>query len=436
MITHCRNLLAVSALLTGLLVPAAPALAEDGGAAPAERAGTYRPNDGFLLATTEQGEIRFRIFTYIRYLNQLGLDPTYTDAFGQVSTLDRRQDIQFQKVTINFQGWFMSPQLRYLVYVWTSNTSQGQGAQVVVGGNLNYVFNRRITVGGGVDALPGVRATEGNFPFWLTADNRLMADEFFRPSYTMGIWARGKLSDRLAYRAMLGNNLSQLGVDAGQLDDKMNTVSAALIWLPTTGEFGTHGGFGDFDMHEKVATRLAAHYTTSDENRQGAPNTEAFENVQIRLSDGNPIFEPDLFGAGIQVEDATYHMFAVDGGIKYRGLSLDAELYWRRVDHLHGPGTDGLAFDRLEDSGFQLQASAMVMPELLQGYAGVSKVSGEYGDPWDLRLGVNWHPWRNHTVRWNTEYLHTERSPVGGLSLPTLVGGNGDTYYSSFQVNF
>ena len=142
-------------------------------------------------------------------------------------------------MTVNFQGWLMSPKLRYLCYVWTSNTSQGLDASVVVGGNVNYAFDPHFTLGAGIDALPGVRATEGNFPFWLTTDNRLIADEFFRPSYTMGVWARGKVVERLSYRLMLGNNLSQFGVDAGQLDDKLSTVAAALIWLPTTGEFGT-----------------------------------------------------------------------------------------------------------------------------------------------------------------------------------------------------
>jgi hypothetical protein len=271
---------------------------------------------------------------------------------------------------------------------------------------------------------------------WLTVDARQMADEFFRPSYTMGVWARGTVFDRLTYRVMLGNNLSQLGVDASQLDNKLNTTSAALIWLPTTGEFGTLGGFGDFDTHERVATRLAAHYTSSTETKQGAPTTDAFENVQIRLSDGNPIFTPDLFGAGIQISDATYHMFCTDGGVKYRGLSLDAEFYWRWVDHLRGPGTDTLPFEEITDNGFQLQASGMILAKALQGYTGYSRIFGDYGDPWDLRFGLNWYPWGNQVLRWNTEYLHTERSPVGGLSLPTAVGGTGEVIYSSLQVNF
>ena len=78
----------------------------------------------------------------------------------------------------------------------------------------------------------------------------------------------------------------------------------------------------------------------------------------------------------------------------------------------------------------------MVMPETLQLYLSGSKIFGEYGDSWDTRVGANWFPWRNHVVRWNFEYLHTHRSPVGMLSLPHVVGGTGDIVYSSLQVSF
>jgi len=398
--------------------------------------GSYIPNAGFKVTSTAKGDLNIRIFAYVRYLNQNGLDATYTDSFGKTTNVQRRQDIMFQKVLIYFQGWLIDPKFKYLTYIWTANTSQGQGAQVIVAGSLNYVFRKEFLLGGGVDGLPGVRTTEGNFPYWLTVDNRPIADEFFRPSYTMGVWVRGTLFDRLTYRAMLGNNLSQLGIDAGQLDNKLNTTSLALIWLPTTGEFGTNGGFGDFDVHKNVATRLAAHYTSSTENRQAAPTSDAFANVQIRLSDGNSIFAPNLFGPGIQLNDADYHMFASDGGVKYLGISLDGEFYWRRIDAMKGPGVETLTFSKLDDHGFQMQTSAMLVPKILQGYGALSKIYGQYGNPWDLRFGINWFPWKNYVGRWNTEVLHTERSPVGGFSLPYVVGGTGDIFYTSMQINF
>jgi hypothetical protein len=291
-------------------------------------------------------------------------------------------------------------------------------------------------VGGGINSLPGVRSTEGNFPYWLSMDNRMIADEFFRPSYTMGIWAEGRVTERLKYEAMLGNNLSQFGVDASQLDDGLNTLSLALDWFPTTGEFGPRAGFGDFVAHDRVATRLGAHFTRSDETSQGQPNTDAFENVQIRLSDGNVIFKPGLFGSGIQIRNATYQMTSIDGGVKYHGLALEGEYYWRLIDRFGGVGVEGLTFGNLLDDGYQLQASAMVMPRTLMAYASTSKVFGQYGDPWDGRLGLNWFPWKDLVIWWNFEYLYTHRSPVGAASLPYIVGGNGDTFYTSFVINF
>ena len=82
---------------------------------------------------------------------------------------------------------------------------------------------------------------------------------------------------------MVGNNLSQFGIDAGQLDGKLNSFAASFAWMPTTGEFGKAGRLGDYDNHEKLATRVAAHITRSDETRQGQPNTDAFDNVQLRV---------------------------------------------------------------------------------------------------------------------------------------------------------
>ena len=155
-----------------------------------KRWGTYTPNQGFKLADTEYGDLNLSIYTYVRYLNQLGLDPTYTDAFGNVKTVQQRQDMQIQKVQIKFLGWLLNLKFRYFLYAWTSNASQGLPAQVVLAGNVNYTFNKHFNLAGGITSLPGTRSVEGNFPFWLGVDTRLIADEFFRPSYTSGIWAR------------------------------------------------------------------------------------------------------------------------------------------------------------------------------------------------------------------------------------------------------
>jgi hypothetical protein len=233
---------------------------------------------------------------------------------------------------------------------------------------------------------------------------------------------------------MLGNNLSQLGVDGGELDDEINTLALAWGWEP----LGAYGqGSGDFDMHNELAARFGVHYTRSTEDAQGQPDDDdTFDNVQIRVSDGNSIFRPNLFGAETSIRKARYQMFAANAGFKFRGLALEGEYYSRWIDEFRGPGTALLPFDDLEDQGFQIVGSAMLVPRTLQAYISGSHISGEYGNPWDARVGLNWYPFRNRGIRWNNEVLYVDDSPVGGLTLPTQVGAEGAIFYSTFEVFF
>ncbi len=259
-------------------------------------------------------------------------------------------------------------------------------------------------------------------------DNRLISDEYFRPSYTTGIWAKGKITDDLTYNAMVGNNLSQFGIDAGQLDASMKTFSGALDWFPTTGEFGLNSGFGDFENHKSSADLQVILLIV--------PTSDNFDNVQLRLSDGSVLFKPDLFGNGIRIRNANYKMTSVDYGIKYKGFALEGEFYWRWLSNFTGPGTDSLKFNLITDNGFQAMISYMIIQQRLQAYSTFSQVFGDYGNPWDARIGLNYFPWKNQAVRWNIEYIQINRSPVGGLSVPYPIGGTGRIFNTDFMVNF
>ena len=395
----------------------------------------YVPNAGFLLVEGDKGEMYVRLMSYARYLNQKGLDASYTDSFGNTKSVQQRQDIQLNKFFLPFSGWFLTPKMRYYLYVWSSNPSQGDPAQVVGAGNLSYVFNRHVTFGAGITSLPSVRSTEGQFPYWLGVDDRLTSDEFFRGSYTTGIWLKGELTTKFKYMAMLGNNLSTLGVSAAQIDNGLNTTALMLQWLPGTGEFGLYGTFGDFDYHEKLATRLAAHYTHSRENKQSQPGTNGIENSQIRLTDGSVIFTPELFGPGITVEQVDYDMVSVDAGVKWKGLSLEGEYYWRWLSSFAGTNVQGIR--DINDTGFQLQASAMLVPKSLQVYVGGSAIFGDrYGDASELRAGVNWYFVKERGLRVNAEWIHLNNCPVGYTAVPYAVGGNGDVFHTNLELNF
>jgi hypothetical protein len=392
------------------------------------------PNVGFKLYDGEKGQIYMRLFTYVRYLNQSGLDSSYTDYFGNAHAVKQRQDVQLNKFFLPFTGWFLSPKFRYYLYVWSSNPSQGEPAQVVGAGNISYNFNRFVTLGGGITSLPSVRSTEGQFPYWLGVDDRLTADEFFRGSYTTGFWIKGELTTTLKYMAMIANNLSTLGVSAAKLDNKLDTTSVSLQWLPSTGEFGLYGTFGDYDYHQQLATRLGIHYTQSTEDKQSQPGTESVENSQIRLTDGSNVFTPNLFGDGITVNQVHYDMVSLDGGLKYKGMSLEAEYYWRKLSDFRGISTG--AIGTINDHGYQVQASAMPIPNVLQAYVSGSEILGHYGDASEIRAGANWYPLKTRGLRVNAEWLHLSHCPVGYTAVPYPVGGNGDVYHLDVEMNF
>jgi hypothetical protein len=58
--------------------------------------------------------------------------------------LGKRQDAQLQKFFLPLSGWFLTPKFRYYLYVWSSNPSQSDPAQVVGAGNISYVFNKYV----------------------------------------------------------------------------------------------------------------------------------------------------------------------------------------------------------------------------------------------------------------------------------------------------
>jgi len=397
--------------------------------------GRYEPGRGFILVRGEQGELGAGVFAYARYLNQKGLEETYVDAFGRTKNLqDIRSDLQFQKLSWNFKGWLFDPDFRYYFFFWTSNAQMGEGAQVVLGGYFQYRFNDALVVTAGVMPLPTTRTTNYTFPNWLRNDNRIMADEFFRGSYSTGIDAQGEILKGLRYRVAIANNLAQLGVSSQELDAKFNTVSGAVWWMPTTGEFGPASGMGDFEDHEKLATLVGVHFTRSREDAQGQPDIDDFENSQIRLSDGTLLFSPDPFNTGGKIQKATYQMLALNAGMKYRGFHLEGEYYFRWVDDFQTIGN--IPVTELYDHGFSLQASAMAVPRMLQPYVTYSKIFGEYGDPWELGLGLNIYPFRRKEMRFNLQGLKLNRSPIGGSSLVAQVGGDGWVFNADWIVNF
>jgi hypothetical protein len=398
--------------------------------------GAYEPGKGFVLARTPFGELSFGVLAYLRYLNARGIDPTFTDAFGRVHPVKQRQDFEVNREQIMFRGWLFSERFDYQFWVWTQNSSMGEQTQLNVGGNAWYEFYKWLIFRGGIFSVPTTRSTSQTFPNWLKIDHRTMADEFFRGSYSTGIMLEGDIAPpRLRYKVALVNNLSTLGVSAAQLDNKLNTVSTALWWLPTTGEFGPTLGFGDYEEHQKLATLFGVHYTRSTETAQSQPQENGFENTQFFLSDGTLIFSPNPFGTAGSIQQLNYQMVDLEAGMKYKGWSLEGEYYFRLLNDFHVTGGP-IPVNQVFDHGFQLQASTMLVPKLLQFYVAPSKVFGQYGSPWEVGLGLTLFPFRRKEMRMNFQALYETQAPAGNIALPFSPGNKGWIYTVDMGVWF
>jgi hypothetical protein len=366
--------------------------------------GEFNPGRGFTVARGRYGELNFSGYIAVRYLNQLPPDQSARDHLGRPIPVDPRNDFQFHRVMLFSQGWLFDPKFQYSTFVWTVQDTN----QVAVGGALYYTFSKYLTLGAGWNAYPGTQSLQGSHPYWESYD-RVMADEFFRPYFSQGVFAQGNLFRTLQYRWMVGNNNSNLDTPASKIDRKLS-AGGALTWLPTTGEFGPRGAFGDYERHEKLATRFNLAYTYSPEQRQTLSVSEVSNNTTLRLTDSLNVFDTGALATGVTVERVRYQLVSAAAGMKYRGFWLQGEGYGRRLDNFVADGK--LPVGVVRDYGFYVQMAQMIVPNRIELYGATSYIFGAYGRPKEFIAGGNYYPWNSRNLRLNVQVINVDHSPV------------------------
>ena len=203
---------------------------------PAPQTNDDRYRDGIVIwETSEDAKVpfllKFNINTQIRYLNTLDTNGTFTDHLGVTHDVHQRNDITVNRAMFIFGGYIFDKRALYSFTVWTS----AGAASIVVAGNIGWRFNKALTLTGGYTGVPGSRSLVGTFPFF-TATDRSMADNFFRPGFTQGVWLNGELVKGLNYLAFLGNGLNTLSISANKIDT--NLLSSGSVWWEPLGPYG------------------------------------------------------------------------------------------------------------------------------------------------------------------------------------------------------
>jgi len=384
-------------------------------------AGEFTPGKGFQLVKTKYASLNLSLYGMARYLNQLSPDSTFEDHLGNVKQFNGRNDIYWHRGMIWLKGFFWKPNLTYAVTIWTVTTTQ----QTLVFGTLAYTFNKRMTLGVGMMPNACIRSVQGSFPLFTSTD-RTMAEDGLRGGFTNGVFLAGEVLPKVRYMIGYGDNLSILGIKASNLKRHFSK-SISLEWFPTTGEFGPRGGNGDFEHHDKIATRFGASYCHSRENRFNNTGTPSPDNTQVRMSDGGLFFETGALAPGATVIEANYDLLAVDLGFKYKGLAVHTEFYYRTLTKF---STDApVPISAIRDNGYMAQVLYMLIPKTLCIYGVNSMIIDEFNrNPWEAGGGVNIYPSKTRSFRINMQATHIHKGAAGGTFGLYTTGHTGTTF--------
>ena len=419
----------VASLLAGLAAPASaqtpPPDATIAAAPPAPPASDDRYRDGIVIWETPSGAkvpflLKFNINTQLRYLNTLAADETYTDHLGVVRDVNRRNDITVNRAMFIFGGYIFDPRLRYSFTVWTS----AGAASIVVASNVGWQFNKALTITAGYTGVPGSRSLVNTFPFFQAID-RTMADNFFRPGFTQGAWANGEPIENVHYLAFVGNGLNTLNIAASKIDTDL-LVSASAWWEPL-GPYGEPGKsrnmYDDYFSSGKVRLRFGTSVTRSREDRFSNLDQSSPENTSLYNSDGVLTFSTGAFAPGVTVDKALYKLWAIDGGLKWKGFAVNAQYFMRWLSDLVADGP--LPVASTYDHGYELTAGHFVLPRKLELYARTSQVFGDFGDSSENGAGARWYFLPTERVWFNPEVLRVNKAPYSGTFTPYTAGLNG-----------
>jgi hypothetical protein len=364
--------------------------------------------------------LKFNINTQLRYLNTLNSDETYTDHLGVTRDVHRRNDITVNRAMFILGGYVFDPRARYSFTVWTS----AGAASIIVASNIGWQFNKALTVTAGYTGIPGSRSLVNTFPFFTSTD-RSMADNFFRPGFTQGAWANGELGGGLNYLAFVGNGLNTLSISANKIDTHL--VKSGSIWWEPLGAYGEPGKarnmYDDYFAQKTVRVRIGTAFTDSREDRFSNLDQSSPENTSLYNSDGVLLFSTGAFAPGVTVDEATYHMWSVDGGVKWNGLAINAQYFVRWIDDFTADGP--LPLTSTLDHGGEVTVGHFIRPKKVMAYGRASWVRGEFGDSEEFGGGVKWHFLPTERLWLNTEVFHVDRAPYSGAFTPYTAGMTG-----------
>jgi hypothetical protein len=383
---------------------------------------------GFVLVSSpDEGGMPFRLVlnhvSQFKYTNSMATNPTYTDHFGNVHDVQRRNDIQLARDVFYFSGYAFHPRLDYNILIFTSTAT----LVATAAGYAGFVFSKGFALRAGFFSLPSTRAMTGTYPYFQGTD-RSMATNYFRPGFTQGIWGEGEPLDGLHYLAMLGNSLNTLDIKSANIDNRY--AASATVWYDLN-DFGK--AWNDYEHHTSPAVRVGTAFTYAKEDRLSDLAEAGPENNATFISDGLLLFQTGALAPNATISLADFSLWAIDGGIKYKGLAFNVEFYLRWLNNFTVDMP--LPINSMFDWGFDASLGYF-LGKSVEVYVRSSLIDGPFATAVEGAGGVTWYPFDTRNVWLGTEAVGIKNSPYGGGYYMYSVGQTGFVVPGQFMLRF
>ncbi|TWT42743.1 hypothetical protein [Botrimarina hoheduenensis] len=371
----------------------------------------------------------------LRHTGFIRDETTWTDAAGVTREIRNRNNFDTERLRLNLQGTAIDPALSY--YVVVDGDADGASSADFLAYIATYEFDPAFKVRMGRWKAASDREWLESSRFFRMTD-RSLATEYFRVGFTDGVWLLGDLGDHWSYETSLTNGLRTSTRRPFDQDD--NLGAAVTIAYEPLGDFGP--GEADYACHTTPVVRLGGSFAYDKADDRSDAGFPLGDDSFLTLSDGTRLSDVGSLAPGVRLLGDRVLKSSLDWGVKYRGWSFSGEYFIRSIQDLVADGP--LPMTQLYDYGYRVAGGVFLVPQRFDVNAGMSQVSGLYGDAYEYLVGFNWY-WGSgqrdgklddRVNKFSMDVLEVKGSPVTSTPADFIAGDDGVMFRTQVQIGF
>lgn len=371
-------------------------------------------------------EIKANGWIQFRHHSFISDRPSWTDNAGVTRVMENRSAFDIERARMSLSGFAVDPRLTWFLQL-DGDTDGGHGVDFFdywwgwqLTDSFQLQFGKR-KVPASRQWLLGARATR--------FIERPMANDFFRPDRTVGVFGVGTIGDRGHYEVMVGNGYQTANLPNSATDNQV--TFAGTHYIDPLGDYGQQ--LVDFDVARQPLVRLGHSFVyspqASDAAAQPLPEADF-----LRLSDGTRLTQTGALAPGATVSKYDITFYGVDAALKWQGWSFNSELFLRWIDNVRA--TAPVPKSSLQQVGFYVAGGYFLIPKKLDVNVRYSQVTGDFGTSSEYAAGVNWYPLEKTQLKVSLDVTSLDGSALHNTTSDILAGDDGTLIRTQIQAEF